>query len=175
MAGDSSSVLCLLLYPAASCSLSSLLPPPPSAAGNMWVKVAGLAADVGDYKRAISVFEKVSKSAVENSALRWSVKGYLFKALLCHFALGAKTHRVSGVTTKMESYVDMCPDLDGSREHILIQDLLADFEESDADKFAEHLFKFDEIVKLDNWTSKVLLEIKRAIEAGNPEENTVGM
>jgi alpha-soluble NSF attachment protein len=141
----------------------------------MWIKVAGLAAESGDYKKAISIYEKVSKSSLENSALRWSVKGYLFKSILCHFVLASKSHRLEGVSSKLEQYVDMCPDMDNSREKGLIEDIIQDFNEGDSDKFAEHVFTFDEICKLDAWTSTVLLKIKRNLEAGNPDDNGVGV
>lgn len=121
------------------------------------------------------IYEKVSKTSVENSALRWSVKGYLFKALLCHFTLAAPSHKLDNVATKVEQYVDLCPDLDNSREKELILDLIEDFNENDPDKYAEHVFAFDEICKLDNWTASVLLKIKQSLENGNPDDNGVGV
>lgn len=141
----------------------------------MWVKVAGLAAEGGEYKAAIKLYEKVSKTSLESSALRWSVKGYLFKALLCHFVVAAKSHQLDTVESKLTQYVDMCPDMDNSREKGLIEDLIADFNEGDPDKYAEHVFTFDEICKLDNFQAKILLEIKGYLEAGNPDEGGVGM
>lgn len=136
----------------------------------MLAKVAALTAEAGEYKKAISLWEKISKSSLENSALRWGVKDYLFRALLCHFVLAAPSHQLQGVSDKLEQYVDMCPQMDNTREKTLIEDLIADFAENDSDAFADHVFRFDEIQKLDNWTAKVLLEIKKALEAGNPDE-----
>lgn len=146
-----------------------------SNASAMWIKVADLAADAEDYKKAIQIYEKVSKSSVESSALRWSVKDYLFKALLCRFVLAAKSHKLDGVSAKLENYVDMCPNMDNTREKQLIEELIQDFEANDADAYADHVFKFDEIMPLDRWKSKVLLEIKKALEGGNPEDNEVGV
>jgi phosphopantetheinyl transferase (holo-ACP synthase) len=148
---------------------------PLSNATSMWVKVAGLSAECGDYKKAISIYEKVSRTSLENSALRWSVKDYLFRALLCHFVQNAASHQVDIVGTKLDQYLDMCPNMEGTREAGLIRDLLDDFNENDSDKFAEHVFTFDEIIKLDNFTAKVLLEIKKALEAGGPNDGDVGM
>jgi hypothetical protein len=59
-------------------------------ANGMHVKVAALAAENEDYKRAIEIYEKVSKNSLDNSSLRWSVKDYLFRALLCQFVLAAR-------------------------------------------------------------------------------------
>ncbi len=141
----------------------------------MFIKVADLAADAEDYKRAISIYEKVSRSSVENSALRWSVKDYLFKALLCHLVVAAPSHRMEGVSSKLDSYVDMCPHLDNTREKTLIEELVGDFDAQDADAFADHVFRFDEIMPLDRWKSKVLLKVKKSLEGGNPEDNAVGV
>jgi alpha-soluble NSF attachment protein len=132
----------------------------------MLVKVAALAAEQEDYKKAISIYEKVAKDSLENSALKWSVKDYLFRALLCHFVMNAKTHRLETVQSKLEQYLDLCPMLDNTREKGLIEDLIEDFNNDNPDSFADHVFKFDEIIKLDNWTAKVLLEIKKALETG---------
>lgn len=141
----------------------------------MFIKVADLAAEAEDYKKAIQIYEKVSKGSVESSALRWSVKDYLFKALLCHLVLAAPSHRLEGVRAKLDQYVDMCPNMDNTREKGLIEDLIGDFDEQDADAFADHVYKFDEIMPLDRWKSKVLLEIKKGLEGGNPEDNQVGV
>lgn len=141
-----------------------------SNANGMFIKVADLAAEVEDYKKAIQIYEKVSKSSVESSALRWSVKDHLFKALLCHFAIHAPTHKLEPVSRKLEQYVDMCPNMDNTREKSLIEDLIADFDAASPDDYADHVFKFDEIMPLDRWKSKVLLQIKKCLEGGNPED-----
>jgi len=144
-------------------------------ANGMFIKVADLTADAEEYKKAISIYEKVARTSVENSALRWSVKDHLFKALLCHLVLAAPSHQLEGVTRKLDSYVDMCPHLDNTREKSLIEELVQDFADNDPDAFADHVFRFDEIMPLDRWKSKVLLQVKKALEGGNPEDNAVGV
>jgi alpha-soluble NSF attachment protein len=141
----------------------------------MFIKVADLAADAEEYCRAAQIYEKVSRAAVENSALRWSVKDYLFKALLCHLAMAAPSHQMNGVQSTLDAYVDMCPHLDNTREKTLIEELIGDFAESDPDSFADHVFRFDKIMPLNQWTSKVLLQIKKVLVEGNPEETGVGV
>jgi hypothetical protein len=187
----------------------------------MWIKVADLSADAEDYKRAISVYEKVSKASLESSALRWGVKDYLFKvrfscqtmqrdaqavpaladahrrccrsrcvhavsvfsfpatslcqALLCHLVIHSPSHNLDPVQSKLDSYVDLCPHLDNTREKGLIEELIGDFANDDSDAFADHVFRFDEIAPLDRWKSKVLLQVKKSLEGGNPEGNEVGV
>jgi len=146
-----------------------------SNANAMWIKVADLSADAEDYKRAISVYEKVSKASLESSALRWGVKDYLFKALLCHLVIHSPSHNLDPVQSKLDSYVDLCPHLDNTREKGLIEELIGDFANDDSDAFADHVFRFDEIAPLDRWKSKVLLQVKKSLEGGNPEGNEVGV
>jgi alpha-soluble NSF attachment protein len=65
----------------------------------------------------------------------------------------------------------MCPQLEGTREQKLIQDLIIDFNEREVDNFSDHVFRFDEILKLDNWTAKVLLDIKNSLEKGGDDDD----
>jgi len=146
-----------------------------SNANAMFIKVADLAADADDYKRAIAIYEKVAKGSLESSALRWGVKDYLFKALLCHLVIHAPSHNLAPVQAKLDSYVDLCPHLDNTREKSLIEELVGDFENQDPDAFADHVFRFDEIAPLDRWKSKVLLQVKKALEGGNPDDGAVGV
>ena len=135
------------------------------------VKVAGLAAELEDYKKDIEIYEAVSAKALEgSSAARWGVKDYLFKSLLCQFALAAKSFELSSLEEATDRYQNMLPQLVGTRELKLIEDLIHFFKESDIDGFSDAVFRYDEIYKLDNWTAKVLLEVKNALKNGPAEQ-----
>lgn len=134
------------------------------------IKVANLAAELEDYKKAIEIYEAVSTKALEgSSAGRWGVKDYLIKALLCHFVLAAKSFDLNSLEEAVDRYQNMSPQLVGTRELKLVEDLIHFFKESDVDGFSDAVFRHDEIYKLDNWTAKVLLEVKNALKNG-PEE-----
>jgi len=92
-------------------------------------------------------------------------KKYMFKALLCHFVLGAKAGDVSGVADAVTKYKNMSAAFDGTRECKLIESLDAAYAASDVQKFTDHLFAYDRISKLDNWTSTLLLSVKSALKA----------
>lgn len=47
----------------------------------------------------------------------WSVTGYLFKSLLCQFALSSLTGDMSTVESTLEKYKDMHPQLDGTQQY----------------------------------------------------------
>jgi alpha-soluble NSF attachment protein len=129
-----------------------------SNANSCLVKVASLSCETENYKDAIDNYERLIINCIDNSALRWSVKDYQFRVLLCKFAICANSNDVNSVTECCERYMDSNPLFNDTRECNLILDLVSDFKECDVDKFSEHLiFKFDEIVKLDNWCIAVLL------------------
>lgn len=57
-----------------------------SLANKLFLKVADLAALESDYQRAITNYEKVAQSSVDNNLMKWSVKEYFLKAGICHLA-----------------------------------------------------------------------------------------
>jgi alpha-soluble NSF attachment protein len=122
--------------------------------------VADLAAVEGDYYKAIEHYEKVSASSVSNNLMKWSVKDYFLKGGLCHLANGdmVATNRA------LEKYRDMDPTFPSTREHQLLVDLCEAVEAGDQEMFAEKLFLFDQMSKLDKWKTTICLRIKNAIE-----------
>lgn len=135
-------------------------------AGAMKIKVAQLAAEAEDYKKAIEIYEQVAKQALDTNVGRWSVTSYLFKALLCQFAISAEKHDLIKLENKLEKYKDMHPQLDGTRECKLIENCIDAFTQDDVDKYTDEVMRFDEILKLDNWTAGILLKVKQALQGG---------
>lgn len=124
------------------------------------MKVADLAALESDYQKAIENFEKVSTSAVSNNLMKWSVKDYFLKAGLCHLAVGDSV----ATSRALEKYRDMDPTFPSTREHQLLVDLYEAVEAGDPEVFADKLFQYDQMSKLDKWKTTLLLRIKNAIE-----------
>jgi len=137
-----------------------------SSANQMWIKVADLSAQEDDFKQAIQIYEKVAAVSAESQLGRHSVKDYLFKALLCRFVTEAKAGDVSTLSETIEKYKDRYPVFDGSRECKLIEGCVTAFKAEDVDKFTEIVFKYDQISRLDGWSSKVLLDIKTVMKEG---------
>jgi len=129
-------------------------------ANKLYLKLADLAALDGDYYKAISNYERISKSAINNNLMKWSVKEYLLKAGIAHLATGdmVATNRA------LESYRDLDPSFTQTREHQLLVDLAEAVEEGDQEKFADKLFQFDQMSKLDKWKTTLLLKVKEGIE-----------
>lgn len=128
-------------------------------ANKLFLKVADLAAMEGDYYKAIEHYERVASASVANNLMKWSVKDYFLKAGLCHLAVGdmVATNRA------LEKYTDMDTTFASQREHQILVDLAETVANGDQEAFAEKLFLYDQVSKLDKWKTTICLRIKNAI------------
>jgi len=134
-------------------------------ANKLWLKTADLLAlaahDPNDYYRPIELYERVAKSSVQNNLMKWSVKEYLLKAGICSLA----TKDMVGVNAALERYRDLDNSFSQQREHQLLVDLAEACKEGDQDMFADKLFQYDQMSKLDKWKTRILLKVKNDIVA----------
>jgi alpha-soluble NSF attachment protein len=114
----------------------------------------------GDYHKSIELYEKVATVSVANQLMKYSVKDYLLKSGICLLAAGDM------VTTNqaLEKYRELDPPFTSTREHQLLVDLTQTVEAGDPEAFADKLFQYDQVSKLDKWKTSLLLRIKNAIE-----------
>jgi len=147
-----------------------------ASANQAHLKVAELvSADEEDYPRAIAIYEKVAAIAAENTLSKYSVKDYMFKASLLRFAEGARKNDMKSVTANVEKYKDTYPIFEGTRECKLIESCLKAFEDEDVEKFTLSVRDYDRITRLDNWTAKILLDIKAVLQDGNDNPQVEGV
>jgi alpha-soluble NSF attachment protein len=92
--------------------------------------------------------------------MRWSVKEYLLKAGICNLCTGD----LVGVDAALSRYRDMDPSFTQQREHQLLVDLTEAVREGDDEAFADKLFQYDQLTKLDKWKTTLLLRVKNAIQ-----------
>jgi len=130
-------------------------------ANKLYLKLADLSALDNDYLKAISNYERIAKSAINNNLMKWSVKEYFLKAGICHLA------NADSVATNraLESYRDLDPSFAQTREHQLLCDLTEAVDDGDQEKFADKLYQFDQMSKLDKWKTTLLLRVKETIES----------
>ena len=64
----------------------------------------------------------------------------------------------------LENYRDIDTTFASTREHQLLVDLVQTIEAGDQEAFADKLFQFDQLSKLDKWKTTLLLRIKNSIE-----------
>jgi alpha-soluble NSF attachment protein len=60
--------------------------------------------------------------------------------------------------------VDLDNTFASTREHQLLVDLVESVEQGDQEAFADKLFQYDQLSKLDKWKTTLLLRIKNDIE-----------
>ncbi|MCJ1311649.1 vesicular-fusion protein S17 [Agyrium rufum] len=126
----------------------------------LFLKVADLAAMEGDYYKAVENYEKVAKASVDSNLMKWSVKDYFLKAGICHLASGdlVATNRA------LASYADLDNSFPSTRESQLLHDLTEAVTAGDQEAFADKLFQYDQMSKLDKWKTTILLRVKNSIE-----------
>ncbi|KAF7549320.1 hypothetical protein G7Z17_g6456 [Cylindrodendrum hubeiense] len=134
-------------------------------ANKLWLKVADLAAIEGDYYKAIENYEKVAEQSISNNLMKYSVKDYLLKAGICNLASGDMV----AAQRAIEKYRDLDPSFAAQREHKLLVDLCETIEAKSQEDFADRLFQFDQISKLDKWKTTILVRIKNSIEEADDE------
>jgi len=131
-------------------------------ANKLWLKTADLVALEGkDYYKAIELYERVAKSSIQNNLMKWSVKEYLLKAGICSLATGDMV----GVNAALDRYRDLDNSFVQQREHALLVDLAEACKEGDQEMFADKLFQYDQMSKLDKWKTTILLRVKNSIES----------
>ena len=64
----------------------------------------------------------------------------------------------------LESYREVDPTFSSQREHQLLVDLVQTIEQGDQEAFADKLFQYDQLSKLDKWKTTLLLRVKNNIE-----------
>ncbi|RJE21532.1 vesicular-fusion protein SEC17 [Aspergillus sclerotialis] len=129
-------------------------------ANKHFLKVADLAALDSDYYKAIEHYERIGRASINNSLMKWSVKDYFLKAGICHLA----TNDLVAANRALESYREVDPTFASTREHQLLVDLVQTIEQGDQEAFADKLFQYDQLSKLDKWKTTLLLRIKNSIE-----------
>ncbi|KAK2600073.1 vesicular-fusion protein S17 [Conoideocrella luteorostrata] len=131
-------------------------------ANNIWLKAADIAVNERNYEKAIKIFEKVGKGYIGHKNMRFSVKGYLFNAGICHLAEGGLT----AVNNALEDYSRCDSGIGGfatQKEYQLLMHLSAASEDNSTAAFraAVEQYKF----LLNNWQMDVLNEVESKLEA----------
>jgi len=123
---------------------------------------------------AIEIYEKVAQVSLESNLLKWSVKQYYLKSLLSYLVLASNQLGVTvdEVRDKRAEYCSLDPTFESTREDNLIMGCVEAIDEGDPEKFATSCSEFDEITKLDQWQTTLLLRSKNGID--NPTGDDAG-
>ncbi|KAJ7103573.1 vesicular-fusion protein SEC17 [Mycena belliarum] len=130
---------------------------------------ADLHADLEEYPQAIARYEQVANHSLGSNLTKYSVKEYYLRSGLCSLAMQNDT---VSAKRNLAKYIDKDPSYASTREGKFVQALIEAVENGDTEAFTGIVFEFDQVVKLDNWKTGMLLKIKRALEDAS---NDVGI
>ncbi|KAL4239077.1 hypothetical protein ACF0H5_003780 [Mactra antiquata] len=129
-----------------------------SSANKCSLKVAQYAAQLERYEQAIEIYEEVAISCMDNSLLKYSAKDHFFRAATCHLCVDTLNGEQA-----LQKYEGLFPQFADSRECKLLKNLVSACEEEDADTFTDAIKEYDTISRLDQWTTTMLLRVKKRI------------
>lgn len=128
-------------------------------ANKSYLKSADLNASVGNYKKAIELYNNIIKVATSSALSKWSLKDYFFKVILCNLCLGDPIE----AQKKSDEYVNEDSNWQQSREYKLVNEIFECIEQGDTQAFSDKVFDFDQFSKLDKLKTQLLLKIKTTV------------
>lgn len=131
------------------------------------LEVARIRAELAEYDAAVEIYENVARQALDSKLTKWSVKEYYFKALLCHLCRdsASSNHDIKRSEDALEKYRDMDPSFANTRECTFIDNIIQAYNSNDIPGFADVVFEWDNISKLDDWATTRLFEIKKCLQS----------
>ncbi|EUC66658.1 soluble NSF attachment protein, SNAP protein [Rhizoctonia solani AG-3 Rhs1AP] len=120
---------------------------------------ADLHAELGNYGHAITRYEQVADHSLTSALTKYSVKEYWLRAGLCALAMQ------DTVTARrnLGKYGQQDVTFPSTREAKFVNSLAEAVETGDREAFTNAVFEYDQVTKLDNWKTSILLHIKRGI------------
>lgn len=121
---------------------------------------ADLHAELEEYSLAISLYDQVANYSLGSALTKYSVKDYWLKALLCALA----TPDYVSARRNLTRYGQMDTTFPSTREAKFVAVLLDALEQGEDEAFTTAVYEFDQVTKLDNWKTAILLKIKKGLQ-----------
>ena len=112
------------------------------------------------FEAAMEIYEDIAKSSMESSLLKFNAKNHLLNAGICALA----TKDMVLVQMKWDEFQDIDYTFADSREGRFLQQMNQSYVAFNADAFADAVFQFDTISKIEPWKISLLLRIKESIQ-----------
>lgn len=124
----------------------------------------------------MELYQTVADWSLTSALTKYSVKEYWLRAALCSMAMGVSLHCASLtaclmliqdlVTTHrlLDVFAHKDVTFPSTREAKFAHELMSACEEADVERFTAAVYQYDQVTKLDNWKTGVLLRIKKALE-----------
>lgn len=117
-----------------------------------------LANEMENYQAAVEIYEMIGNRSADSNLLKYSAKNHFFKAALCHLNID-----YINAQQALERYPQILPSFQDTREFNLLNKLVKAAEETNIDEFTEAVTDYDNISRLDDWTTSLLLRAKKMI------------
>ncbi|KAF9044584.1 vesicular-fusion protein SEC17 [Hymenopellis radicata] len=126
---------------------------------------ADLHADLEEYPQAIARYEEVANHSLTSALTKYSVKEYWLRSGLCSLAM----RDAIAARRNIQKYMNQDATFASTRECKFLNALLEAAENGDVEAFTGAVVEFDQVTKLDNWKTNMLLKIKRAVQEEEPD------
>ncbi|KAJ3720031.1 vesicular-fusion protein SEC17 [Lentinula raphanica] len=121
---------------------------------------ADLHAEIDEHAQAIARYERVADYSLTSALTKYSVKDYWLKAGLCALATGDPV----AARRNMQKYSTQDATFPSTREAKFVNALIDAVQAGDVEAFTGAVVEYDQITKLDNWKTNILLKVKRNIQ-----------
>ena len=125
------------------------------------LKRAEMLGEMDMFEESAQIFEQEGDKAMLSPMLQFGARELYLKAGILYLAMG------DAVSAKIacDRFHQKDPRFDGTRESTLLKGVTAAFADSDLDAFREKLAEYDQVSRLDNWKSKLLLKAVQKLES----------
>ncbi|KAJ4486074.1 vesicular-fusion protein SEC17 [Lentinula aciculospora] len=121
---------------------------------------ADLHAEIDEFPSAIARYEQVADHSLTSALTKYSVKEYWLRAGLCALAMNDPV----SARRNMQKYSTQDATFPSTREAKFVNALIDAVQAGDPEAFTGAVVEFDQVTKLDNWKTSILLKIKRGIQ-----------
>lgn len=137
----------------------------PKNANEQLIRMADISVQMKDpdYKNAIEIYEKVASDCADDRMQKYSVKTYLWKAVLCTLAMYSRTEDSKKVADALDKYIDLDLNFERSVEYKFAKALVTIMDSGSKEDFEKEYFSFNKRKKIDDWTVDLLWKIKNNI------------
>lgn len=129
-------------------------------ANQCYQQAAELSADIGEFPVAVELYKTVADWSLTSPLTKYSVKEYWLRAVLCCLAMGDLVL----AQRNLDEFNMKDVTFPSTREAKFAKELVDACEEADVERYTAAVFQYDQVTKLDNWKTNVLLRVKKALE-----------
>ena len=121
------------------------------------------------FKKASKVYERCAEICVEKNINKGSLRDYFYNALLCQFVVSARKGSLKNMESMYQRFMEIDRKFKGTWQQTLIQNCMAAFQDGDPNALAQAVYDQNQRHKLDDLSTKILLEVKNILK--NPPKN----